>query len=107
MPALIARQPHVHGQVLLLIALYCSPKENKFKQLGLYSSEEDLKKMNGAELQRGLAEIRWEIKEGSSRDHVLLLLDKLGQKVKGFFGETHPFLSEIHELQGLYHVSLG
>lgn len=38
---------------------------------------------------------------------MLLLLDKLGQKVKGFFGETHPFLSEIHELQGLYHVSLG
>lgn len=59
MPNMIVRQPHLYGQVQLLMALYCSPKDNKYLHLGLYNSQEDIGKVNGAELQRGLAEIRW------------------------------------------------
>jgi hypothetical protein len=62
LPELITKHPHVQGQVLLLMALYSSPKDSKYRHMGIYVKEQEVRKMTGSELQRGLAEIRWEIK---------------------------------------------
>lgn len=49
----------------------------------------------GAYLQRKLAELRWEIKQNSPRDYILILADRLRQSIQDYYGEFHPFISDV------------
>jgi hypothetical protein len=55
---------------------------------------------------RKLTEIKWEIKETGSQDHISILFTTLISHIQTHYGKCHPFISDIYELQSLYHLSL-
>ena len=63
--------------------------------------------MESAWCQKKLMEIRWWIKLESSKEKVMGLLNGLRDEVKAWMGETHPFLSEVWELESLWWLGLG
>mgnify|MGYP001953164328 CR=1 FL=1 len=51
---------------------------------------------------RKMTELRWVIKEKADDSYIMILINKLVDHVRGYYGEYHPFISDILELQSLY-----
>ena len=99
------KQPHMYPTIRKYLSNFIPPESGKngYQHLQLYSYEGC---PNKSDMEVQMIELKWNLRK-KKKDRYLGICNNIMNMIGNFFGDFHPYLSQLYEIFAMYHRDNG